>query len=183
LAIHLGSANGEYLDFSSLSDGSWNHLAEIGYQPKINGLGEGSYRAGIQHANTSDGNKASTTWSLSMDQELTEEYAVFCRFGSGDGRQKSVKRFASTGIVWLKAFGFDDDWLGVGGFWAEPTNATGSPQTVGVHTRKEFGLESYYRMQLTKRTQMTVDAMLIRPSVRVDRDLEGIFSVRFAFGF
>ena len=179
-----GSANGEYPDFDSLDDGNWAHLAEVAYQPEIEGLGQGNYRIGLQHAEASGDSPSSTTWSISFDQELGDQLGAFFRYGNGDGRLKGTEQFLSGGLAWRGVFGYNNDQIGLGGFWAEPTTPDGDSSGSSTRPRKEYGIESYYRVQLTKRSQLTVDGMLIRPSKQVDsNDIEGVLSLRLGIAF
>ena len=179
-----GSSNEEYPDFNSLSDGNWAHLAEIAYQPKIEGLGQGNYRFGMQHADASGDSSSSTTWSLSFDQELGDQLGAFIRYGNGDGKLKSIKQFFSGGLAWKGVFGYNNDLIGLGGFWAEPTAASGGSSGSSERRQNEYGIESFYRVQLTNRTQLTIDGMLIRPSSPAgNHDIEGILNLRLGLRF
>ncbi|MBE9175957.1 carbohydrate porin [Synechocystis salina LEGE 06155] len=178
-----GDGDGRYPDFSTVGNGRWSQIGEIAYMPNLENLGQGHYRLGIQYIDSAEknpvDNPASTTWSMSFDQEIGESFGVFLRYANGDGKRTNVKEFVSFGGVWREAFGKNNDWLGLGLFWGSPSENTEIPDP-----RNEFGGELFWRMQLNKRTQFTSDLMLIRPSNHNQGNgLEAIFNVRFSYIF
>ena len=112
---------------------------------------------------------------FSFQQELSPRLATFFRFGTGDGRRTDVKQSLAAGVVFTQAFGFNNDWLGLGMAWQDPTDATRSD---------DYGMEMFWRLQVTERVQITPDVQLyFDPSQNVNRDLEAAFGLRVGVYF
>jgi carbohydrate-selective porin OprB len=63
-----------------------------------------------------------------------------------------------------RPFGWVDDRLGVAGFYAKPQDDNGGA------LREEYGLEAFWRFQLTPRLDLTPDLQLYLQPGRNDRD-------------
>ena len=62
------------------------------------------------------------------------------------------------------------DWLGLGVGWSDPDDAS---------LRDEYVIESFWRMQLTPTTQISVDVQLwLNPSTTPGDDVQGVFTPR-----
>ena len=160
-------ANGEYPDFDSLSVGNWSYIAEARLELDDPTFGRGNYRFGFQQTEATDTRLEDTAWSLSFDQELADGVGGFFRYANGDGNRTGIKYFFSTGAVFQQPFASTDDWIGAGFFWSRPRE-----------NRREYGGELYWRIQLTRRTILTPDAMLIRPSNAGKHDVEFLANLR-----
>lgn len=160
-------ANGEYPDFDSLNDGNWSYIAEARLELDDPTFGRGNYRFGFQQTDRTDTEPEDSAWSLSFDQELADRVGGFFRYANGDGNRTGIKYFFSTGVVFQQPFASTDDWIGVGYFWSRPEE-----------NRREYGGELYWRIQLTRRTLLTPDLMLIRPSDAGQNDVEVLASLR-----
>jgi len=146
-------ANNEYPDFDSLGDSEWATFGELRLETAEELYGKGNYRFGFQHIEETVDGPEDTAFSFSFDQELSDGVGASFRYGNGDGNRSRVKYFLSTGLVWKQAIVSTDDWLGFGYFWSRPKE-----------NRREYGGEIYWRIQLTRRAQLTPDVMFIRPS-------------------
>ncbi len=136
--------------------------------------GTGAYRFSYYHVDptkqqTASPQASSSGFAINFDQDVGE-LGLFARYANASGRTGQAEQFASTGAVWKKPFGYDEDRLGFGFGWVDPSAA---------NTNSEYVVESYYRMQLTPLTTVTVDVMaVINPSNNLDEDLEFVFSLR-----
>ena len=119
--------------------------------------------------------QSSSVWLFSLQQELSKKVATFLRFGTGDGRRTTIQQSLSTGLVFTQAFGYNNDWLGVGFIWADPADGT---------RKDDYGLETFWRLQLTENIQFTPDFQLyLDPSQNPDHDVELAFGLRLGMFF
>lgn len=169
------TANQNGFDFTSFGDGRFFYLAEVGYTPKLSGIHEGAYRATVSYIDrTSNKNTESDRpgWSmiLSAQQDFSEYFGVFAIYRQSWERYTSgVYSTVGAGVVFNQPFGWDDDQVGIGYFYANPTNPD---------FRDENGLEMYYKLQLTHRLELTPsmqiyftparnDGMIVVPGLRL----------------
>ncbi len=76
--------------------------------------------------------------------------------------------------MFKQVLGFQQDELGFASFWVDP---------VKQNQNDEYGVETFWRFQLTNRSQLTPDIQLIRPSGSVNRNLETVLSLRYLVDF
>ncbi len=113
--------------------------------------------------------KASRGLSIQFDHDFGN-LGVFAKYSKAFQRKGAIDQFASAGIVWTRPFGHDEDWLGLGFGWVDPT---------APNTNNEYVVETYYRLQLTPFIQVTPAAMLVmNPSMNPDTNTEGVFTLR-----
>ena len=99
----------------------------------------------------------------------------FARYGHGDGADLLVEHLVALGVGFERPFGAADDVAGVGGSWARPS-------VPGA--RDQWGLEVFYRFQLTPVIQVTPGfQLLINPSLNPSEDLVGVFQLRLGVVF
>ena len=149
------------------------------YTPEICGLGKGRYEVNFSHIERTErfGNTgpSSSVWLFSFQQELSLQLATFLRFGTGDGRRTAVQQSLATGVVFTEAFGFNNDWLGLGFIWNEPTDN---------NRPDDYGFETFWRWQLTEHVQLTPDFQVyFDPSRSPVRDTETAFGLRIGMYF
>lgn len=155
--VQDATANQNGLDLSSLGDSGFFYLGEIGYTPKINNEHEGTYRLMVSYIDkTGDEaeleNRKGWGMILSLQQDFSEQLGFFGIYRQSWGRFTSgVYSAAGAGLVINKPFGWDDDQVGFGYFYANPTNR---------EFRDENGLEIYYKLQLTHRLEVTPSVQL-----------------------
>lgn len=169
-----GNANGEYPDVESLGDDTWAYQAETALLSSFEGYGQGTYRVSYRWIDATRRAPSGKAVALSIDQEIGPKLGTFVRYSIGDGDRAGTKQFFSAGIVLTEAFGYDDDWLGLGIFWGDPSED---------ELREEYGLEAFWRLQLTRHLQLTPDLQLWRPSNDRDADLRAVFSIRMGIIF
>ena len=59
-----------------------------------------------------------------------------------------VRLGMSAGVVFTQAFGFNNDWLGLGFIWNDPSDG---------NRADDYGVEAFWRVQLTETLQITPD--------------------------
>ncbi len=111
---------------------------------------------------------------LQVDQDFGD-VGVFAKFGGTEERVGLIDRYAATGVVWKKPFGFEEDWLGFAFAWVHPTAPS---------TNDEFVTEAFWRIQVTPFMQFTSDVQFIYdPSDRPDTNFEAVFTLRTRMQF
>lgn len=165
------------IDIDELFD-EWRLFSwvEVGYTPKIEGLGEGRYRVAAWHMDSREltGQPSDSGISFIVDQEVGEHISLFARYGYADGQLTKVRQLAEAGGAYEGLFGSSSDLTGLAFAWAEPYE----------DLRNQMVLEAFHRFQLTGRIQLTLGMQLIiDPSDAPDTDAEGVFSARLRITF
>jgi porin len=155
-----------YSPFKTL-DGHWLYAGEIGFQPVISRLGKGVYRLMFYGRDTESADEVG--WSLSCDQNLTDAYGVFLRYGGNDGTINAIRHLVSTGISFLKPFGRRNDQAGIGVSYTHPTNND---------LRDEYSTEVYYRLQVTEGFELSGSTQLIVNPSASPQNTEAVFGLR-----
>lgn len=149
------------------------YIAALKLQNPFKSIGDGHYKATYYKVDatrpgTSSAKGATEGFAAQLDQDFGD-LGVFAKYHQAFRRKGSIEKTASAGVVLLKPFGNDEDRLGVGLGWVDPT-APG--------TNDEYVAETYYRMQLTPFVQLTAGAMLVMNPSAPGSDTEGVFSLR-----
>jgi len=155
-----------YSPFKTVN-GHWLYAGEINLKPKFEGLGQGNYRLMVYQRDTDGADEFG--WSVSADQNLSEKYGVFLRYGGNDGGLNSIQQIVSSGVSLLSPFGRSGDQTGVGISWTHPTSND---------LRDEYSGEVYYRLQVTEGFELSADAQLILDPSASDNDAVGVFGLR-----
>ena len=164
------NGKGEFLDFNSFFRGDYVSSAYVAFQPDIPCLGRGNYQFALHMVDATDSTPYSRFLGINAEQSLGEDWALFAKYNRADKRQPAVKQSAAGGIVWKTAFGFQEDWLGMGVGWSEPTNQT---------LRDEYVAEAFWRMQLTPLIQVTPSVQFwFDPSLTPNDDFQSVFTIR-----
>ncbi len=145
-------------DFDSFSDGKFNYLAELGLTTNIGGrTGElkitPSYtdRTGDTDA---PGDRAGWGLSIAARQPVADNVNVFARsLHSWDRAISGFDRVLSAGLMIDPPGGRKDDLLGLGAFYGHPIDS---------RDRNEYGIEVFYRLQLTHRLDISPDIQIYR---------------------
>jgi hypothetical protein len=106
--------------------------------------------------------------SIQVDQDFGN-VGVFAKYHKAMKRKGAVKQTGSAGLMLLKPFGNDEDRLGLGFGWVDPT---------APNTNDEYVAEAFYRMQLTPLTQISAGAMLVIDPSTPGKSNEFVFSLR-----
>ena len=167
-----------YPDFKSFGR-RFVYIPGFVYTPEICGLGKGRYEVNFSHVEQTERfggtGPSSSVWLFSFQQELSPQLSGFFRFGTGDGRRTTVQQSLATGVVFTQFLGYNNDWLGVGFMWQDPSDGT---------RRDDYGMEMFWRSQLTENIQLTPDVQLyFDPSRNPNRDIEAAFGLRMGIYF
>ena len=105
---------------------------------------------------------------IQLDQDFGK-LGLFVKYHQAFKRKALAEKSAGGGIMWTAPFGNDEDQIGLGFGWIDPS---------APNTNDEYVAETYYRMQLTPFVQLTADAVLTTNPSRPNSDTEGVFSLR-----
>jgi len=175
--ITQAEAGGKNLDFDKFN-GNWVYMAALDWKPKILNWGQSNYRLTYSKIDATGeaGNTqlSSNGFNISIDQEIGTKLALALRYADNDGKRLEIKKLLSTAIVFKQVLGFRQDELGFASFWVDP---------VKQNQNDEYGVETFWRFQLTNRGQLTPDIQILRPAGSSNNNVETVLSVRYLLAF
>jgi hypothetical protein len=166
--------------FSTFDEGKFIYGLDVTYSPKIDGLGQGNYRFGVEYRDGVEdkGRPSDTAFYINIDQEIAKDFAPFIRWGHGTGRSTGVEDAFSAGLGIDNCFNRPGDAFGVGFGFATADESVDSPRDV------EYAGEIFYRLQLSRAIQYTIGGQIILDPVNnPDQDVIGIFEMRLVIDF
>jgi carbohydrate-selective porin OprB len=146
---------------------------EVGFTPRIAGLGKGTYRftGWYRDAGESDGRPHDAGFDLSFDQELGRHLIPFFRYGYGEGNIEKLEHLVSAGLGWQGDLFTKSDVAGFGMSWGRPSDD---------ELRAQYAAEVFYRLQISPDNQLTVGyQMIVDPSFAPDDHVVGVFEIRW----
>lgn len=173
-AITDADADGRYPDFSSLSDGNWLVVSEIVLKPFV-GTQRGNYRLTYYWIDATATYPRGRGLALSFDQPMNTKLGTFFRYAQADGHRRDLRQFVNSGLVFLEPFGWKDDRIGVGVVWGQPTNRS---------LKDQYGLELFWRWQITVRMELSPDIQIIFDPAQTDaRQTAAVGGIRLRWIF
>jgi len=148
-------------------NGRWLYAGEVAFKPVIKGLGQGMYRFMIYDRDAETANEVG--WSISADQNITDHYGVFLRYGGNDGNLDTISELVAAGFSLLTPFDRKNDQAGIGVSYTHPTSG---------NLRDEYSSEVYYRLQVTEGFELSASAQLVVDPSASTEDTLGVFGVR-----
>jgi porin len=148
-------------------DGHWFYAGEVGLRPKVGELGQGNYRLMVYQRDIDSADEFG--WSLSADQNLSDAYGVFLRYGGNDRGINSIEHLISAGFSFLTPFGRTNDQTGMGISYTHPSSDA---------LRDEYSTEAYYRLQVTEGLELSGSAQLVIDPAASDQDAVAVFGIR-----
>lgn len=170
LGFQDSKADQQKIDFDSFKDGKFSYLAELALNTGQDAHTAGRYKLTLGYVD--DNGLSGTSFlpsgyglNLSGQQRLGNGWATYGFF------RKSWKRYAANvdtavalGVTSLEPLGWADDNASVGLFYNKPAD------TQSGTLRDEFGLEAFWRFQLTPRLDMTPSVVFYLQPGRVSQD-------------
>ncbi len=148
-------ANGAKTSFGEIEKGELFTAVELGIAPGHGKPGAGLYHVTFWHSDSREaaGIAGGRGVALTFQQELGPNGRIvpFFRYSYGDGGATPVRQAIATGLGLEKPFGQDNDLIGFGFSWGQPTDRT---------VRDQYVLEAFYRVQITPHTNMTPDLQI-----------------------
>ena len=176
------SGDQQKIDFKSFADGEFVYLAELGVVPSQGAKYDSTYKLTVGYVDdTGKGRSAAeqSGWGLTLSarQDLGDDYGLFAIYRQSWGRYvNSSEAAAAAGVMWNRPFGWADDRLGVSAFYAKPHN----DEELGL--RNEYGLEAFWRFQLTPRVDITPDLQLyLQPGQKQQDSTVAVFGFRVRY--
>ena len=114
---------------------------------------------------------------LSARHDIGEEYGLFAIYRrSWDRYVNNTEVAAGAGVMWKKPLGWVDDRLGISAIYVKPHD------TKEGTLRDEYGLEAFWRFQLTPRLDMTADLQFYpQPGRKEQDDPVTVFGLRLRY--
>ena len=167
-------ASGQYPDFGSLGNGRFFYAGQLVVRPQFGGS-RGRFRLTYYWIDATETEPRGRGSALSFDHPLGDDYGAFFRFSQSDGRHRPLQKFANAGFVCLAPGGWKDDRAGVGFILGHPTERSLSDQ---------YGLEAFYRLQLTARMELSAGIQwIIDPAVTDARSSLVVGEMRLRWTF
>lgn len=158
-------------------EGDFFSMAEVGYTPSFEAIGEGRYAFGLWHidARGRDGLPSSYGFTFIADQNLTPNLQAFARYSYNDGRLLNIKHNGQIGLGYSGLFGRTNDLTGA-------AFALTVPQRTG--SRNETAIEVFHRFQVAANTQFTTGFQIVaNPGNAADNEPVGMFYMRLRTSF
>lgn len=152
-------------------------MAEIGYTPTFQGLGEGRYAFAIWQMDARSRDNLPSDYGMTFiaDQNLTKNLQVFARYSYSDGQLVNIKNSAQLGFGYTGLFGRTNDLTGA-------AFALTFPQRTS--TRNEAVLEVFHRFQVARNSQFSIGFQaIITPGNAVENEAAGMFYMRLRTSF
>lgn len=169
-----GNSNLENPKWSSFKKGEYSYVGEIGFTPEFP-WGKGIYRISPWYADEAKTGKNGKGVNISFEQETPWDMALWMRGGVSEGRRNNLTSFIGGGVVFTSPFSFDRDQIGFGIGYGSPDKSA---------ARDSYLFESYWRLQITERFELTPDIQLhMRPANDRNEDVAVVGTIRFMFNF
>jgi hypothetical protein len=171
--VHDANGSATAGSFDALGEGQFASIGELGWTPTLSELGRGNYRLTLWYSDASreHGTGVGKGFALSFDQAFGAELVAFMRYAWADGDARGADQALAGGIAFTRPFGRENDLVGLGLGWSEPSAAAMNEEVVA---------EVFYRLQLTQSQQLSVGwQAYITPAFNPDEDIVNVFSVRW----
>ena len=154
--VRDAEADQDWFDLSHLQRGNRHAAVELALTPTIGELGPGTWRATYYHHDeTTKTGSSGYAYAVSIDQALGERYAAFFRYARAERQLQRLRTQLATGVMFLAPVGSAHDLAGIAFSWAQPSST--APDDV----RDQYAIEAMWRLQLTRRIQLTPDFQFI----------------------
>lgn len=145
-AVIDAKANREYPDFSSLMDGEFLYIGEVGYERDFDGPNEAALRLTMSHLDIEDEDNpelgSGQSIMVSADRRFNNRWALAARWSkSFDRLSADYRELYSLAFMWLSPLERVQDIAGVGVFSGDPSEA---------QKGRESGFEMFYSLRLTQ---------------------------------
>ena len=155
--IREADGTSEDISFDTIDSGKWEYAMELGLTPDDHlGLGEGIYRFTAYYTdsvgNGVNAQPSGWAWAMSFDQDIGDRFGVFARYSYASEDWRAFKQRLGAGLQYKEPFGYQNDRLGLGAWWAEPTDKSLS---------EESGIEMFWKLQLAPNFEISPHLQLI----------------------
>lgn len=144
--------NGDKTSFGDIDKGEMFTAIEFGVAPRHGRPGAGLYHVTLWHSDAQDDADVPSGRgiALTLQQELGPDGRIvpFFRYSYGEGGATPVRQAIATGVGFEEPFGQNNDLIGIGLSWGQPSDRA---------LRDQYVLEAFYRFQVTPHTNLTPD--------------------------
>lgn len=157
-------------------DGEFFTAVELGYTPNFDQPDAGAYHVTFWHsdARANIGQPHDKGIAMTLEQQFGDEgkYVPFLRYAVSDkGVGNGVRKNLSLGLGVYDVLGKNEDVLGLGWSWGQPSNRS---------LREQHVFESFYRIVITPHSHITPDIQVIfNPSNAPGTVTTTVFGIRF----
>lgn len=180
MGVCIADANGiaTRSGFDSIDEGDFFYAGQIAFTPSIEGGGKGSYGLTIWRSDAAQRVETPGDWGIALvlEQELSHGIVPFFKYSWSDGDATGVRNFVAGGVGFEGPFGRDDDVIGIGLSWGEPSDSSGDDQ---------FAAEVFYRLQVSTSIQWTIGLQVLDglDESAEDSDAVWVLETRFRISF
>jgi hypothetical protein len=145
-AVIDGKANRKYPDFSSLVDGEFLYIGEVGYERDFDGPNEAAVRLTVSHLDLKAGENpelgSGQSIMVSANRRFNNRWALAARWSKSYNRLSAdYRELYSLAFMWLSPLERIRDIAGFGLFSGDPSEADKG---------RESGFEMFYGFKLTQ---------------------------------
>lgn len=149
-------ANGSKTSFGEIEKGELFTAIEFGVAPRHGKPGAGLYHVTFWHSDerVEESVPSGRGIALTLQQELGSDGNIvpFFRYSYGEGGATPVRQAIALGLGLEEPFGQNNDLIGLGFSWGQPTDRT---------LQDQYVLEAFYRLQVTPHTNLSPDLQVI----------------------
>lgn len=175
-AVADANGDGSGWDFDSFFDiREYLKLAELAWFPKRS-FGKGEYHLTVWDSDERvEANVPTGKGFTLFGEQRFGDVMPFIRYGHSSGGAAALKNMIAMGAGIYNPFDRFSDSIGLGLSWGEP---------FGEDARDQYGIEAYYRVQLTNEIAVTPDVQyIINPARNAEDDSLWVFSLRVRTDF
>ena len=169
--------------FNHLDEKHYTTFAQVGYNPSINGWGNGQYSIMLYNQpNVSEQPQTTNGWSINMQQNFGEKFALFGRINGVSGQMATIKNSYVGGMVYNNPFDRNSlDQLGLAYAYNDiDADAVGQ----NLYESGEHVIEAYWAIGLSKWATITPDLQFyIHPALNAKSDYGTAASLRLSVFF
>jgi len=152
-------------------------MAEVGYTPTFQGLGEGRYAFAMWHMDACSRDNLPSDYGFTFiaDQNLTPNLQAFARYSYSEGNLTNIQNSAQIGLGYSGIFGRTNDLTGAAFAMTFPERNS---------TRNESVIEIFHRFQVAANSQFSVGLQaIITPGNAAEYEPAGMFYMRLRSSF
>lgn len=170
----ITDANGQKKNLGAFERGEFFSGVELGYKPNFGESYEGRHALTFWHvdARSQTGVPTGHGFALKLEQDLDANGNLtgILRYSKSYGSASTYDNQASVYLVMQNFFHLENDMLGIGLGWADPTNPSFRDEYIG---------EAFYRFPLTPRLDVSLSLQAIfNPAANLGVDKTTVASVR-----
>lgn len=169
--------------FNHLKDKHYTTFGQIGYNPNIEGLGAGQYSIMLYNQPAVSAQPQTTNgWSINMQQNIGEKWALFGRINGVTGNMVDIKNSYVAGMVYNNPFNRNElDQFGLAYAYNDLNKKAVDEK---MYESAEQVIETYYAFGISKWATLTPDLQFyIHPALNKKSEYGTATSLRLSLMF